>query len=167
MSLTMSLVAGAGAVGSAIAGGVYANFSARIMPRLARLPEADGITRMQQFNRVALRPPFMTAFFGAAAASAATVITTLVRGERAPGDWLGLVGGACYLGGWLLTMAYNVPRNVALERAVPGTSEASRAWSAYLREWTAANTVRAGLSVVGALLLGAAAVAGLAQPSES
>ena len=45
MSL-INIVSTCGAVGSAIVGGVYANFSARVMPQLGSLPDAEAIETM-------------------------------------------------------------------------------------------------------------------------
>ena len=145
MSL-INIVSTCGAVGSAIVGGVYANFSARVMPRLGSLPDAEAIETMQKFNRNAVQAPFMTFFFGAAVASVWTVIHGLGREERAVKDLISAAGGVLYLAGWVLTIAYNVPRNNRLDGA--------RVWHTYLDEWTSANSVRAVLSLLGAVGLG-------------
>lgn len=156
----MNLVTAAAAVGSAVVGGVYANFSLRVMPRLAELPEADGIATMQHFNRVALRAPFMTLFFGTAAASITKIAATVIAHPRSGADWIAVVGGGLYLAGFVLTIAYNVPRNERLAAVVAGVPEGSHVWSGYLREWTAANSVRGVLSILGALALAAGALLG-------
>lgn len=65
-----TLLTGSAAVAAGVIGAVYVNFSARVMPWLATLPDAEGIATMQRFNRVAVQAPFMTAFFGGAALSA-------------------------------------------------------------------------------------------------
>lgn len=156
----MNIVTAAAAVGSAAVGGVYANFSLRVMPRLAGLSEVEGMTTMQHFNRVALRAPFMMLFFGTAAASIAQIATTVIAHPRSGADWMAAAGGGLYLAGFVLTIAYNVPRNERLAAAVAGTPEGSRVWARYLREWTAANSVRGVLSILGALALAAGALLG-------
>ncbi len=153
MSL-INIVSTCGAVGSAIVGGVYANFSARVMPRLGSLPDAEAIETMQKFNRDAVQAPFMTFFFGAAVASVWTVVHGLGREERAVKDLISAAGGVLYLAGWVLTIAYNVPRNNRLDGVVAGTAEGARVWHTYLDEWTSANSVRAVLSLLGAVGLG-------------
>ena len=130
MSL-INIVSTCGAVGSAIVGGVYANFSARVMPRLGSLPDAEAIETMQKFNRNAVQAPFMTFFFGAAVASVWTVIHGLGREERAVKDLISAAGGVLYLAGWVLTIAYNVPRNNRLDGVVAGTAEGARVWHTY------------------------------------
>lgn len=108
MSL-INIVSTCGAVGSAIVGGVYANFSTRVMPRLGSLPDAEAIETMQKFNRDAVQAPFMTFFFGTAVASVWTVVHSLGREERAVKDLISAAGGVLYLAGWVLTIAYNDP----------------------------------------------------------
>ncbi|MFV0457568.1 MAG: DUF1772 domain-containing protein [Actinomycetales bacterium] len=153
-----TILTAAAAVGSAIAGGVYANFSARVMPRLAELPDPQGISTMQQFNRTAVQAPFMTVFFGSAALSVAVITRVLRRPERAWFDWLAVGGSALYLMGFVVTIVYNVPRNDRLA-AVDATSlPAIQVWHDYLREWTSANSVRAAMSLIGAAALGLSAV---------
>lgn len=60
MLRTIALAAGALTTG--VTAVVYLNFSARVMPALAKLPNPTGIARMQQFNRTAVQPPFMICF---------------------------------------------------------------------------------------------------------
>lgn len=157
MSL-INIVSTCGAVGSAIVGGIYANFSTRVMPRLGSLPDAEAIETMQRFNREALQAPFTALFFGTAIASVWTVVYSFGKGERAAGDWICAAGGVLYLAGWVLTIVYNVPRNDLLGGVTAGTAEGTRVWRIYLTEWTSANSVRAVLSLLGALALGAGTV---------
>lgn len=148
-------VSGCGAVGAAVASGVYATFSMRVMPRLAAMREFDGIAAMQQFNRDAVQPPFMVVFFGSAVASVWTIVDMFSKEHRTTADWLCAAGGALYLAGFVLTVVYNVPRNRALDAVSAGDPNAGRVWSTYLSEWSAANSVRAVLSGAGALALAA------------
>ena len=154
-----TIVTTAAAVGSAIAGGVYANFSARVMPRLAELPDAHGISTMQQFNRDAVQAPFMTVFFGSAALSVAVIARAVGRPERAWYDWVAAGGSALYLLGFAVTIGYNVPRNERLAAVVADSPAAVQVWHDYLREWTTANSLRAAMSLAGAAALGLAAAA--------
>ncbi|GAA3703653.1 DUF1772 domain-containing protein [Zhihengliuella alba] len=140
---------------------MYCNFSFRVMPRLAALAPADGILRMQGFNRNAVRPPFMAAFFGAALLSVLLAVRAVTAGPgtAAPVPGALLVGGAVlYLAGFVLTVVYHVPRNESLARLDPRAAGAVPVWRAYLREWTRANTVRAVLSTGSAAVFCAAAV---------
>lgn len=145
-----------GALGAAVTAAVYVSFSARVMPRLGHLPDTEAITTMQGFNRTAVQLPFMTAFFGAALTGAVLVVRFLV-GSRDPGDGLAAVGGACYLEGFVLTIAYHVPLNDRLAALDPSSVISVPVWASSVSSWTRANTVRAALSVVatGCLVLAA------------
>ena len=74
--------------------------------------------------------------------------------DRGIGDQISATGGLLYLAGWVLTIVYNVPRNNRLADVVAGTAEGARVWHMYLDEWTSANSVRAVLSLLGAVGLG-------------
>ena len=167
MSILSVVLPAATALGSVVAGGVYVNFSARVMPRLAQLTTQEGVATMQQFNRTALQAPFMTVFFGSAALSGWVLVRSLRAPERGLPEVLAASGSVCYLAGFALTIAYNVPRNEALDRLDPSAASTVPVWQTYLQEWTAANTVRAGLSVVGAALLLASATLAARQGALS
>lgn len=154
----LTTLCGGAAVGAALATGVYANFSARVMPRLSRRPVAEAIDTMQRFNARALRAPFMTVFFGSAALSAAAAIVA-VHTQRSAG--LACLGAGLYWSGFLLTVGYNVPRNERLARVAPDAPQSGPEWSRYQREWTRANSLRAWLSLASTGCLAAAAKLGL------
>lgn len=150
MRLTTPLMAAGGLTGLVTAV-VYLHFSTSVMPSLAKLPAAQGIARMQEFNRTAVKPPFMVAFFGAAAVGIWFVVAWL-RGSRTLADTLAAGGGLAYLAGFALTIAFHVPRNEALAVLVPAAPASAQLWQTYLRQWTGGNTVRAvfsSLAVVG------------------
>ncbi|MEU7525661.1 anthrone oxygenase family protein [Saccharothrix sp. NPDC042600] len=124
---TLTIIA---AVGCGLMAGVFFAFSAMVMPGLRRAAPAEGLAAMRAINVAVLNPVFLTAFLGTAAVSVAAAFGGTVAG------W---VGAALYvLGGIVLTAAYHVPRNNALEQH--GTTEY---WARYLREWVPANHVRA------------------------
>lgn len=152
----MTILNLAAAATSAVVAGVYANFTARVLPRLSRLPAAEAIATMQQFNRTALQPPFMIAFFGGAALGAYQVFR-YVRGNDDLASALAAGAGAAHLAAFVLTIAYNVPRNERLDRLDPRSTAGADYWAIYLREWGAANSSRAVLAAV-ALGLGIASV---------
>ena len=139
-------------LGCALNGGVFFAFSSFVMAALRRLPPADGIAAMQSINVKAVTPVFMAALFGTAAVCVALAI--------AEPSALVLAAAATYLLGVIgVTMAYNVPRNNALDELDPVAPGAPAAWERLAREWTAANHVRAAAGMVAAGLL-AAALAG-------
>jgi uncharacterized membrane protein len=148
------------ALACGLIGGVFFAFSSFVMPAVGRLAPAQGIAAMQSINRAAITPAFMTALFGAAAACAAVIVVAAIAWDGDTSPWL-LAGGALYLVGAIMTtMAYNVPRNEALDGLDPAAPEAADRWRVYLREWTGMNHVRAVASLGAAALLTVALVAG-------
>lgn len=82
----------ASAAGAGVSGGVYLAFSAIVMPALRGLPAGQRVASMQLVNANAVRLPFMTVFFGGAAASVALVVAELDSETAAPGAAQRLVG---------------------------------------------------------------------------
>ena len=67
---------------------------------------------------------------------------------------LRLAGGLSYLiGGFLLTAAYHVPRNNAIDRLDPTDESSTAKWATYLAEWVPWNHVRALASLASLVLL--------------
>jgi uncharacterized membrane protein len=131
---------------TATSGGVLFAFSSFVTSGLARLDAADGAAAMQSLNITAVRPAFMSVFFGAAVIGVAAAVVAYTEGFPAV---LPALGAAVYLAGVIgVTAVVNVPLNSRLA-AVPA-DEAARSglWEEYLRRWTAANHVR---SLAGAL----------------
>lgn len=158
MSRTPRFLAAATGLGSCAVGAVYSVFSLNVMPALAKLPAAEAIDRMQHFNRDAVMWPFMSLFFGTAALSAYTLAKEAGAGSPRPRSVLRAAGSGMYLAGFLMTVAFHVPRNEALERLDPASAAAPVVWDRFLTEWTGGNHVRAALSIAGAgaLVLSAA-----------
>lgn len=101
-----------------------------------------------------------TAHLLAACGAAVTVEVVEVVGARAEGavglgTVAGVSGAALSLAGFLVTVAYNVPRNDLVAALDPASLVDQTRWLDLARGWTAANGLRCGLSVVGAALLGA------------
>jgi uncharacterized membrane protein len=168
MGRTIYLLTVLAALGSAIVGGAMYAFSSFVMSGLDRAtpsgtirPATDphiAVAAMNGINVTAVRGPFMIPFVGTALLSAVLVVVGLVRWGRPESVWL-IVGGVVYiLGIFVLTMAYNVPRNDALALVDPASAEAAAKWATYLREWTAANHVRTVASLAAAAAFVAALV---------
>ncbi|WP_433269854.1 DUF1772 domain-containing protein [Actinosynnema sp. CS-041913] len=135
MFFTLTIIA---ALGCGLMAGVFFAFSAMVMPGLRRATPAEGIAAMRAINIAVVNPAFVGVFLGTAAVSVAAAFG---------GTTAGWVGAALYvLGGIVLTAAYHIPRNNALEQQ--GTPEY---WTRYLREWVPANHVRA-IACLGAAL---------------
>lgn len=137
----MPLVAG---VGAAVAGGFYVAFSTAVMPALRRRAPAEASATMATINDCAERAPFLTVFFGAAVAS----VAVLVGSATDPQPPLRMAGAVLYLAGVVSTIAVNVPLNRRLAGA-----DSAEAWQRVERPWTRANSVRAALSIAGAVAL--------------
>ena len=52
-----------------------------------------------------------------------------------------------------LTMTYHQPRNLALAKVDPGSSDGASYWERYVREWTRWNHVRVAVGLAGAAAL--------------
>ncbi|GGW85109.1 anthrone oxygenase family protein [Streptomyces lomondensis] len=140
-----------GVLGTGLVAGVFCGFSTFVMRGLATLPPAQGVAAMHAINVAAVTPPFMAVFLGSAVLCAVIAVVTFVVWPD-EGTVELLVGSALYLfGSFGLTMVANVPRNDALAKLEPGTSEAAAYWPAYVREWTMWNHVRTVASAGAAL----------------
>ena len=148
--MTPDLLALAAGTGAVITGGIYAAFPVMVLPALDRLGPVRATEVMRSINVAAERPPFLSLFFGTAAASVAVTGSALLRTEagRATTGWE-LAGAGLALAAFLLTVGVNVPMN----RGLAATDEPASAWTSYRRRWGAANGVRAVLSVAGGMLL--------------
>jgi uncharacterized membrane protein len=144
------------ALGSGLIAGFFFAFSVCVMKALGALPAPRGIAAMQTINVVVINPMFLTAFLGTAAGCVLVSIGALVRWHGPTSPYV-LAGSVLYLvGGLLVTMACNVPRNDALAAVAPESAEAERVWLEYLSSWTTWNHVRAVASLAAAALFSVA-----------
>jgi uncharacterized membrane protein len=158
MARSIYLVTALAALGSAIIGGAMYAFSSFIMSGLDRATPSQAVAAMNGLNVTAVRGPFMIPFIGTALLSVVLIIAGIVRNGR-PESWFLVAGGLVYLiGTFVLTIAYNVPRNDALALVDPDSTEAAARWATYYREWTRANHVRTVAALVAAGLFVAALV---------
>jgi uncharacterized membrane protein len=150
VAFTLTLLA---TIGCGLIGGLFFAFSVAVMKALGRLPPAEGMAAMQAINVTILNPVFLSVFVGTAALCGLVVIASLLRWDR-PGALFLLAGGGIYVvGTFLVTAAFNVPRNEKLASVAPAAPEASGLWADYLVEWTAWNHVRAVAAAAAATLL--------------
>jgi uncharacterized membrane protein len=140
------------AIGAGVAGGVFFAFSTFVMRGLRDAPPREGMVAMQAINRAAPSPAFMLVLIGTAAACVGLGIWSLAD-LGAPGSWLRILGCASYLLAIVLTIAYHIPRNDALDAVDPEAMDAATRWVAYAGPWTAWNHVRTLTTVAGATLL--------------
>jgi uncharacterized membrane protein len=147
------------AVGCGLSAGALAAFSTFVMPALNRLAPAASTAAMQEINRAAVTPAFMTLLLGSTAACGGLVVLGLARRGAPESPWL-IAGGVLFVVGVFgVTVARNVPLNDALAAADPHAADAAARWAAYARDWTLANHVRsvAGAVAAGLLTVGFAA----------
>ena len=141
------------ALGSGLMAGFFFAFSVSVMTALGRLPPAQGIAAMRSINVVVINPVFLIAFFGTAVACVAVAISALSTWHR-PGAAYLLAGGLLYLvGSFLVTIAFNVPRNNALAAVDPASAAGAALWASYLTAWTAWNHVRTAAALAAAASL--------------
>ncbi|NQX10600.1 DUF1772 domain-containing protein [Microbacteriaceae bacterium VKM Ac-2855] len=127
--------------------GVYLAVQVMVLPSLRGGDPVEAVRTMRRVNETAMRPVFLSVFFGAGLAAVGLVVVAVVtNGGVHP---LQLVGAALLNASVLLTILVNVPRNNARARADASTS----AWTASDRVWSRANAVRCCLSALGAALL--------------
>jgi uncharacterized membrane protein len=130
------------ALGSGLIAGAFFAFSSFVMKALGRIAPAEGMAAMQSINIVVLNPVFLSVFVGTALACVLAIVFSWLRWNQ-PGAAYLLAGGLLYLiGTFLVTMAFNVPRNDALAAVAPADPESARLWVSYLSSWTAWNHVR-------------------------
>jgi uncharacterized membrane protein len=132
----------ASALTTGLMAGLYFAFSVAVMPALARLDDGRGPEAMQSINRAILSPLFLAVFLVCGITGGALAVSSAWTWDQA-GAGLRLAGGSLAFGGSLvLTAAYHVPRNNALDAVGPQTAEGAVQWTRYLREWVPANHVR-------------------------
>lgn len=134
-------------VAAAINSGAFFVFSNFVMSSLGRLAPAEGAHAMQQINRSAPNPAFMTTLMGGGLAGLVLAITA---SGHAGAGWQ-VVGGLLSTASAVLTMTFHVPRNNALDRVDAGSAEGHAVWADYQVSWTRGNhvrTVTSSLSVV-------------------
>jgi uncharacterized membrane protein len=141
MSL-MNILVLVSAIGSGLIAGVFYAFSVFVMKALGAIQPAQGISAMQSINVVVINPLFMTPFIGMAVMGALLSVMALVRWQE-PGAAYVLTGGLLYfIGTFLVTMLFNVPRNNALAAIAATSPEGVALWANYLVTWTQWNHVR-------------------------
>lgn len=136
---SLTLVA---SLASALVAGIFLAFSNFVMKALARIPPASGMAAMQSVNITVINPVFLGLFLGNAAACLILAAAVLWHWPSSGGALI-LSGSLAYLiGTFLVTMAFNVPRNDALAPLDSGSEEAVAKWRTYVDEWTKYNHLR-------------------------
>ncbi|MFE7546841.1 anthrone oxygenase family protein [Streptomyces gardneri] len=144
--------------------GLYAGFllifQTGIMPALARLTDAEFVSAMRRINECVPRAVFLLVFLGVVAFPAAAFLVP-VDGRTDAQKWLVVAGLVCAALNHLVTVAGNVPLNVALagsERPGGAGEDPSAVRAAFEKRWNGFHLIRTALIVVAFGLLTAAAV---------
>lgn len=143
-------------VGSGLMAGVFFAFSTFVMTALGRLTDRQGLRAMQEINDAVPTPWFTVPFIGIGLVCVALVVLAIRRATTRQALYL-LIGSGLYLVGFVVTVAYHVPKNGDLALVDPNSAGAASAWSDYQRPWTAWNHVRT-LAFLGAAILFAVAL---------
>ena len=141
-------------VGAAV-GGLFYAFSTFVMRGLDRTESVDAITAMRGINAEAQANVPLGALFVGSAVLALGVGVVAVFRLNSPGAGYVLAGAVLILLAFVVTMAFNVPLNNALDRIDPSTvsaADAAREWQAYLVPWTLWNHVRTVAPLLGSVL---------------
>ncbi len=149
-SSLMDLAVLVSALGCGLMAGFFFAFSICVMRALGAIPPAHGISAMQSINVAVINPWFLTPYFGMAVLSVLLSIAAVLRWHE-PGAAYVVAGGLLYfLGTFLVTMLFNVPRNNALAAVVVTSTEGAALWADYLIAWTKWNHVRTIAALAGA-----------------
>jgi uncharacterized membrane protein len=146
----------AGALGAGLMAGFFFAYSNGVMPALKKLPADQGALAMQTINRDVQNPLFLLIFMGSTLVAAAIAVSTAWTWDESAAGLRLAGGGVFVIGNFLLTMAYNVPRNDRLD-------ESAGYWTTYLDQWVPANHVRTVTCVAACVML----VVALGQTSST
>jgi uncharacterized membrane protein len=142
----------ASAVGALMVAGVFFAFSNFVMPALARLPGAQGVTAMNAINITVVNAWFITLLFGTAILGTVLTAMSFTRAPNSDG-WLLLAATAIYaIGCIVVTMAFNVPLNEAIASNSGTSLIAIERWNLYISDWTRWNTIRATASCASGII---------------
>lgn len=108
---------------------------------------------MQGINRTVRNPIFALSFFGTALLLPLVAALAFIANTKRAGVVLVIAAIAYIGGGFVLTMAINVPMNNALAIVDVGTlADPAKAWADYEGPWSFWNWVRTGFSFLALLL---------------
>lgn len=138
----------------AMLAGVFLAFSDFLMRSFAATGAASAVQTMQTINREVFRYVFMILFLGMAPVSAMLAVYAAFALSGPSAALIALSGAAYLIGGFGVTVVFNVPLNDALAVHQPGAETADRFWSeTYLPRWTVWNSVRTAACALAAALL--------------
>jgi uncharacterized membrane protein len=152
METGFQILAGAASLASALVGGVFLTFSDFVMRSLDEAHERGGIEAMQIVNREVFNGLFMVLLIGT---SVAAPVLAVAAHAYVPGPAAAAMtfAAASYVAGvFAVTLFFNVPRNVRLDRLDPTVPAAAQYWTEdYYPRWTWWNHVRTASAALAAL----------------
>ena len=144
-----------------LSAGLYYGFACAVMPGLARSGDRTFVETMQRINTAIINGWFMLLFLGSLLLTAAAAALQLAGGNGTSTAWT-VAALALYSAVLVITMAFNVPLNNALDAGGTPESEAGLAAlrGQFERPWVRWNLLR---SAVNAAAFGCLLVALLEQ----
>ena len=138
----MNLAMLVSALGCGLMAGFFFAFSICVMRALGAIAPERGISAMQSINVVVINPWFLTPFFGMALLSVLLIIVAGIRWQEPSAAYIAVGSLLYFLGTFLVTIFFNVPRNNALAAVEDKSTEGAAIWEDYLVTWTKWNHVR-------------------------
>ena len=136
---------------AAVAGFFYA-YACSVMYGLNDSAPTVALEAMQGINRTVRNPIFALSFFGTALLLPLAAALTFVAGSKKAGAVLAISAIVYFGGGFVLTMAINVPMNNALAMVDVSTlTDPAKAWADYEGPWSFWNWTRTEFSFLALL----------------
>jgi len=147
----MSWIIVAALTGAGVVTGLLFAFSNFVMRALAKLPNEQAMSAMQQINEKIINPIFLLFFLGTPLLCAAAALS-VVFAEPFEGRVALLAGSIGYLiGPFGITIFFNVPLNNRLAEA--DLVDADTIWTDYQIRWQRWNHVRTYVGIISMVLL--------------
>ncbi|HEX7131449.1 MAG TPA: anthrone oxygenase family protein [Iamia sp.] len=157
MSTVIVLTVVAAVMGGLVAG-VFLAFSTFVVQGIDRAPAPAAITAMQGINVTAPHPLFMLPLFGGPLVGLAAAVLALTGDGDVADGWV-VAGAVAGFVPAVMTAAFHIPRNNALDRLDPAAPDAAATWTRYVREWVGGNHVRTLGALAGSVAMTVALVA--------
>ncbi|MEM1365815.1 MAG: anthrone oxygenase family protein [Pseudomonadota bacterium] len=139
---------------AAVAGFFYAYSSSVMFGLNATAPDV-ALRAMQAINAEVRNSIFAMGFFGSAVFLLAAMAIMFIKSEPGAALWFGAAAVVYIGGGFILTMAVNVPMNEALAIVdVSALPDPATTWANYEAPWTFWNHVRTGFSLLSVVFAG-------------
>ncbi|MDH3693123.1 MAG: DUF1772 domain-containing protein [Gammaproteobacteria bacterium] len=135
-STIVTVLVWAAALSSGIMAGIYFAFSVFIIQVFGKIDTAHSIAVMNAINKTNLRSAFMPLFFGSSIVAALLIIVAFARSGEIGAGLILMAGTIYFVGMFVCTIVFNVPRNNTLATVDPSSMNAQDTWTDYLNTWT-------------------------------